>query len=65
MVQISIHNHRFRDEGKKRSSSRNLRLRYGVHPCFCPRAKVYLRLEGNKQYFRGGTKPEKPLVAPG
>ena len=70
MVWISIHAHRFRDEGKKEkrkkwSSSRNLRLRHSVHPCICPRTKVYLRLGGNKQIFRGGKETEKHFSGTG
>ena len=68
MVQISVLVHRFRDEdqNKRKSSSRNLRLRCNVHPCFRPRTRVYSRLEGLKQYFLGGsTGLEKHFVAPG
>ena len=68
MVRISIHAHRFRNEEKKRSASRNLRLGQSVHPCFCPRTKVYLRLGGRGRqavFFGVGARPEKPLMAPG
>ena len=45
---------------QRRSSSRNLKLRHSVQPCFCFRTKVYLRLGGgDKQYFWRGTGPEK------
>ena len=65
MVRISIHAHSFRDEDKKGSSSRNLRLRHSVHLCFRPRTKVYLRLGGNKHYFLGDTGPEKHFSGTG
>ena len=68
MVQISVLVHRFRDEdqNKRKSSSRNLRLRCNVHPCFCPRTRVYSRLEGLKQYFWGMAQALKStLEAPG
>ena len=66
-VRILIHAHRFRDEGKKkRSLSRNLRLCHSIHPCFCPRTKVYLRLgEGEQAVFFGGHRTQKALSATG
>ena len=53
---------------KKRFPSQNLRLHHSVHPCFRPKTKVYLCLEGgDKQYFRGGggIDPKSILVALG
>ena len=46
---------------QRRLSSRNLKLRHSVHPCFRPRTKVYLRLGGGEtsSVFGGASGPEK------
>ena len=64
MLRISILAHKCRGEDQKkekRSSARNLRLRLGVHTCFCPGTRLYSRLGRTRGILGGGDRPRNAL----